>query len=328
MRWKLIAIVMVLALSLIAAPMMADELPSSSQPVQLKKVVKTSKIFEKQKVKYPPYPDVWGYEFPMMSEHHRGTQIKVHKTAGGEYAVTYVIERLTKNGTRHFQHEGIYFFSGKKIKSSDMGQYIKDRSIYGKTVSQTDIGFNVEILWERNQNLFSCNPELSKYTIARYEYAPRRIKEQLSIIYFIEEPIRQYYDYEVVYRKCVEEAGWQKFEGKFYFTQVFAVFPSFVSLKDGTFLLYDAIGNFIIRLDKDFNSKSDLLNSKVFIVNTEDIKTIEAKLLKEHTLNQQTYVNVVAEYIKALKKGEPRETALKEALNNIKNIKGVKNNGN
>lgn len=287
----------------------------------------TISLVSAEEKKYPPYPDVWGYEFPM-SEHNRGSQIRVHKTAGGEYAVTYVIEHLTKNGTRHFQHEGIYFFSGKKIESRDMGRYIKDRSIYGKTVSKDDIRFNNDVLWERNQELFRCNPELSKYTVAKYEYAPRRIKEQRSIIYFIEEPIRQYYDYEVVYKKCVEEAGWQRFEGKFYFTHVFAVFPSFVSLKDGTFLLYDHIGNFIIRLNKDLSSKSDLLNSKVFIVNTEDIKTIEAKLLKEHALNQQTYVNVIAEYIKALKKGKHREIALKEALNNITNIKGVKNNGN
>jgi hypothetical protein len=307
MRWKLIVGIIFLVLSFTAGQVMADELPSSSQ---------TSKP---QEAKYPPYPDVWGYEFPM-SEHNRGSQIRVHKTAGGGYAVTYVIERLMKNGTRYFQHEGIYFFSGKRIESGDMRRYIKNRNIYGKTVSQADIRIN-EVLWERNQELFRCNPEFSKYTVARYEYAPRRIKEQRSIIYFIEEPIRQYYDYEVVYRKCVEEAGWQKFEGKFYFTQVFAVFPSFVSLKDDTFLLYDHMGNFIIRLDKDFNSKSVLLNSKVFIVNTEDIKTIEATLLKEYALNQQTYVNVVAEYIKALKKGKPRETALKEALNNIKNIK-------
>ena len=72
---------------------------------------------ETHKNKYPPYPDVWGYRFPM-SERFRSSQIKVHKTLNGDYAVTYLIDISKKDSPPEWRLEGIYFFSGKEIERS------------------------------------------------------------------------------------------------------------------------------------------------------------------------------------------------------------------
>jgi len=252
-----------------------------------------------------------------MSERFRSSQIAVHKILNGDYAVTYLIDISKKDGPPEWRLEGIYFFSSKKIESRDLKKLEGNRNIYGKTVSQNEIRIDNEISWEQGQACFSCCPDYSKYPITKY--APYRTNEQLNIVYFNDEPIRQFYD--EPFAKCIGKGAWQRFEDKFYYQQVFEVFPFFAPLSDGTFLLYDSLGNIIIRLDKEFKSKSDLLNRNIFIVNTADIRTLERRLFEMDIFNRQTYDNVVAVYIKALKQGIQREVALEEALDNIKQMK-------
>jgi len=311
---KLILVMVALAVILATIPAGAGDTPQKQVNPQ------TTETNQKQ---YPPYSDVWGYRFPM-SERFRSSQIAVHKILNGDYAVTYLIDISKKDGPPEWRLEGIYFFSGKKIESKDLKTLEGDRNIRGKTVGQSDIKIDNEISWGRGQACFSCCPEYSQFPITKY--APYRTNEQLSIVYFSDEPIRQ--GYVEPFEKCIGTGSWQRFGDKVYHQQVFAVFPIFVPLKDGTFLLYDSFGNFIIRFDKDFNSKSDLFNRNVFIVNTADIRALEKNLFEMDVFNRQTYDNVVAVYIKALKKGIQRQAALEEALGSIKQIKGGKTNGN
>src|SRR5437660_10605798 len=42
--------------------------------------------------RYPPYPDVWGYELPWLSADDPGTLRKFHKVPDGEVTVTYLAE--------------------------------------------------------------------------------------------------------------------------------------------------------------------------------------------------------------------------------------------
>jgi hypothetical protein len=309
-----------LILKMVALAVMLAAIPAGAVDI-LQKQTKPQTA-ETQTRKYPPYPDVWGYRFPM-SERFRSSQIRVHKMSNGDYGVTYLIDISKKDGPPEWRLEGIYFFSGKKIESKDLERIKMDRNIRGKIVGQSDIRIDNEISWERDQACFSCCPEYSQHPITKY--APYRTNEQLSIVYFSDEPIRQ--GYFEPSEKCIGQGGWQRFGDKVYYQQVFAVFPIFVPLKDGTFLLYDSFGNIIIRLDKDFKSKSDLFRN-IFIVNTADIKTLEKRLFEMDIFNRQTYDKVVAVYIKALKKGMQREVALQEALGSTKQMKEGKNNGN
>lgn len=112
--------------------------------------------------KYPPYPDVWGYRFPM-SERFRSSQIRVHKMSNGDYGVTYLIDISKSYDQLEWRLEGIYFFSGKKIESKDLERIKMDRNIKGKTAGQSDVKIDNEVSWERNHACLSCCPEYSEF---------------------------------------------------------------------------------------------------------------------------------------------------------------------
>jgi hypothetical protein len=57
----------------------------------------------------------------------------------------------------------------------------------------------------------------------------------------------------------------------------------FVLLNDGTFLLINGYGGFIIRFDKDLNTKSELLNKKLFLI---DRDVFVKKFLNKHKLGK------------------------------------------
>ena len=70
----------------------------------------------------------------------------------------------------------------------------------------------------------------------------------------------------------------------------------FVRLEDVTFLLYDAGGNFILRLDKDFNTKYRL-NDTIFLVDADVIEKT-----KREAQDDQSILNAVYQYVLDLKR--------------------------
>jgi hypothetical protein len=331
MHNKLIAVFIGLTLLFGGGTAGAGESKAGPQPAKVKKQVagtegKSTKeqSNERQSGHYPPYPNVWGYEFSLPEgSQTRALQISVHKAQDGDYAVNYV-ESVRVGSNNVYTDKGIYFFSGKRVSQSSLTRYFKEK-VSGNTALRKEIRFDGKTSWETDTNCLVCCPYLSQHPLTKY--SPTRTNEQLSVIYFSEQPVRLYYT--KPFDKCLGKGAWQKFTNDFYYTQVFETIPYLVPLKDSTFLLYDSIGNFIIRLDKNFNSKSDLLNKKVFIVNAADINAIENGLFDADLFNRQTYDNTVTLYIKALRNGLQRDAALKEALNNINIIKREgKTNGN
>jgi hypothetical protein len=71
----------------------------------------------------------------------------------------------------------------------------------------------------------------------------------------------------------------------------------FVPLQDYTFLLYDMEGNFIIRLDKDLKTKNGLMNSRIFLIDSEIVEKIEDKLNDDEKYNDQTINDALYNYI-------------------------------
>ncbi len=218
--------------------------------------------------------------------------------------------------TDNYTSKGIYFFSGKQIDEKKTEEYRVRSQVAGNSVGRTEIKIADDISWEQGQACFSCCPEYSKFPITKY--APSRTNEKLSVIYVSEKPIRRR---NIVSEKCIGKGAWQKPEGGYFDQQVFETIPFFVPLRDDTFLLYDSHGNFIIRLNKNFDSKSNLLNKKVFIVETADIKAIENKLSEADMLGLQTYNDSVAAYLNAIKAGLQRDAALNEAITFIDQVK-------
>ena len=252
-----------------------------------------------QEKKYPPYPDVWGYEFEFPAPKERKAQIEVYETRNGDYSVVYIKNWDRK--TNKFRMAKCSFFSGakKELASNEYERFAKEYE-QSRVGQHTTLSDN-EFYWRQSADcLGGCCPRFSRHFIEKVSNKTGKVVDSRSIIYFLEEPLRIY---DGTSKECADKNGWRPPQDEFYFTQVFDVYPMFVPLKDGTFLLYDGFGNFIIRFDKNLHSKSDLLNKKVFVVNRKAIKAIEDRLLKNKEFNEQTYRDAILEYLRNPKQG-------------------------
>jgi len=86
--------------------------------------------------------------------------------------------------------------------------------------------------------------------------------------------------------------------------RVDSIEPHIIPLDDGTFLLYDQGGNLILRFDRSFNSRSDLLDRKVFVVEHGELVQYLQEYFRKNGLdsNDQTINDGVYEYIVSLRK--------------------------
>lgn len=265
--------------------------------------------------RFPPYPEVWGYEFPSLENQQRGLQLDVQASGNGDFAVSYLTSLGVKNGKIDSGDNGLLFFSGKPLHGLELKKFRDKSYLRDNDALSNSIEIDDDTSWERILTIDFCRP-FSKYRMGKYENRPRKLIEERSILYYVERPVHTYYDHDA-YRQCEVKAGWREFPEKFYEAHVFAVLPGLVPLDDNTFLLYDQLGNFILRFDKDFKSRSPLVNQTVFVVETQDIVAIEKALLDSNRFDLQTYDAAVANYLEQLKNGAPREGALKKAITKI-----------
>ncbi len=92
------------------------------------------------------------------------------------------------------------------------------------------------------------------------------------------------------------------YKGEYIFRRVEYIYVKLVPLEDGTFLAYDTHGNFIIRLDGQFNSGDSLLNSKIFIIERASYEQIYGKESEKSKINDQEINDVLANYLMGLRK--------------------------
>jgi hypothetical protein len=261
------------------------------------------------------YPTVWGYEFPWMKQHERGLQLDVQRAGANDFSVTYLTSLGVNNGQPHASFSGLMFFSGKPLGEKELGALLEKSGSRENNVLGDKIYVDRDSAWERKLTIDSCR-SFSQFGMSRYQLAPRRLIEERSVLYYAEQPVHIYYDH-AAYSRCITTGGWRDFPAKFYDARVFAVLPGLIPLEDSTFLLYDQLGNFIIRFDHELNSQSTLVNRTVFVVPTEDIVAIEDKLVGSKSFDAQTYDTAVATYLEQRKNRVPREAALREAIASI-----------
>ncbi len=262
------------------------------------------------------YPSVWGYEFPWMKEHERGLQLDVQRAGANDFSVTYLTSLGVNNGQPYASFGGLQFFSRKPLSEKDLKVLLGKRGSSENDALSHKLDIDLDSVWERNLTPDSCRP-FSKFRMSRYHLIPRKLIEERSVLYFSEQPVHVYYDRRA-YSQCIATGGWRDFPAQFYDARVFAVLPGLVPLQDNTFLLYDQLGNFIVRFDHQLNSQSPLVNRTVFVAPTEDILAIENKLIGSKSFDLQTYDTAVAIYLEHRKNGVPREAALKEAITSIR----------
>jgi len=251
-----------------------------------------------QEKKYPPYPDVWGYEFPWPEEGSRYSGINVFEMHNGDFMATYTKKRIRKDNKIEFS--GILFFSQKKVDFSPIQYENFYKKHEKRKVGDHHVVVDRDIeLSQTSDCLGKCCPTFSRHLIKMKDTRSGNNLAKINLIYTLEKPLKIYIDPAI---SCENTQGWQKAESQYYYSHVLWTYPMFVPLKDSTFLLFDKIGNFIIRFGKNLNSKSTLLNNRVFLVDRNTIKNIENKLLVGSVFNDQIYSDEIYSYLMKLRK--------------------------
>jgi hypothetical protein len=252
-----------------------------------------------QQVKYPPYPDVWGYEFPWPAENDRFSHIRVTRMDDGDIFVTYVkktiISKIRSNYIWSFQFSGIQFFSGHKKDFTEKeynGFWGQHRKGFERISREMQIIFEDKSIIKRVSKDYG-KPDADRLlrTYITKEDKDGNIIWRKNIIYMPVKPLRKELRHDPVDDRN------DALKNKYLTKRVVDVFPMFVPLQDYTFLLYDMEGNFIIRLDKDLKTKNGLMNSRIFLIDSEIVEKIEDKLNDDEKYNDQTINDALYNYI-------------------------------
>lgn len=239
--------------------------------------------------KYPPYPDVWGYEFQYPDKADRSMHIDVAKMPDGEYVVTYRKgpgELLRKDGTccdfsEKFSALSFFSTERKGLSGETYNTFWKENR--ANRVRADSVVFEDGSLILREGSMVGNCYEAFPFSIVK-KIAGQIVAKKV-FVYLPKQPqMRQ-----INGGRCAEPE--QTIEQK-----VEEVHSMFVRLEDGTFLLYDAGGNFILRLDKDFNTKYRL-NDTIFLVDADVIEKA-----KREAQDDQSILNAVYQYVLDLKR--------------------------
>ncbi len=258
--------------------------------------VTSSLLHAEEAKKYPPYPDVWGYEFPWPEENRRDSGIRVYKLPDDNY--NYIVSYMKKidqfkrkDGSccdHIIQRESVSFFSGKALTEDE------DKKIKKKPIKYEQIVFNNGSLIEQETaGLSRCADQLDRHILKKDKNGNVIMKKML--LYLNDKPIKRHIP---VNPHC--ERNWDYNENKDYISERVAnVYAQFVPLEDDTFLLYDSFGNIIVRFDKDFNTKSGLMNKRVFLIDEKVIRELRNKSKGD----DQSQNDAIYKYLLNLKKG-------------------------
>lgn len=249
-----------------------------------------------QEKKYPPYPDVWGYEFPWPEKKSRNSFIDVTKMPDGDYMVTYMIERRKlkrkEDSSYHYKYEGVSFFSGRKY-SEDEFKKIRREDIKANQHITFDDGCVIE---QKTEGLTRCANSFDRYIIKKDKNGTPIAEKML--LYLYSKSIETDIDLQ-----CERNWGYKK---NYFFKRLENVFAFFVPLENGSFLLFDKEGNFIIRFDKYFKTRSSLINNKIFLINRAEYTKIQKEQSSLSKIDDQSMNNVMSNYLTNLKREEKK----------------------
>lgn len=225
--------------------------------------------------RYPPYPDVWGYELGETGKEKDGSDspfvltatMNVLEMPNGDYAISY------RKGSQ-FKRGLLNFFEGKNIDvMSSYVDYLITKypraktlnSLSGRSESIEIRGTKIHVVKELKES--ECPP-------APYEVFLQKTDNRGQIL--AEVVVLFLHDFSqpsvTVSSKCWSYDFVRPQVGEVMHGRVQAIWPEIILLADGSFLLY--ANNIIIRLDENFNSRSEFINKRVFLVDRADIQSI------------------------------------------------------
>jgi len=245
--------------------------------------------------KYPPYPNVWGYEFPWPGKQNRYSSINVIKMENGDYMITYVKdwdEKINK-------YAGVLFFSrGKRdFTKADYNElWSKNKEIDKNQIVLSD---ETKIEPYSDYACGRCCPLFHFYIVKRDKNG--QIVKKMNLVYLLENPFKI-----PINMYCEYNEGPSGLRRNYVLTKVININPKFVPLEDNTFLVVDVDGNTITRFDNNLNTKSDLLNKKIYAINRIVVDDLRDKLKMSNRYNDQTLADAIHDYLTTLKKEEKK----------------------
>jgi hypothetical protein len=259
---------------------------------------------ETNSIKYPPYPDVWGYEFPWPGKNDPMSLINVSRVESGDYMIDYVKSRTKykrKDGSccDYVQKFGsVLFFSGEAQDLTFAELNALGRQY--KKILQKQVIFRDGSVIKRESDDYSKAPDpFSLYLIK--EDKDENIVGKKHFVCLLDKPIKR----EICkalpgYESCERN---NNFKGRYMIKRIENILPTFISLDDETFLFTASFDcNLIIRMDKDFKTRSNLLNRRLFILDRMVVENIQDNLKDKGVYNDQTMNNAVFEYVEKIRK--------------------------
>lgn len=232
----------------------------------------------------------------------------IFKKTDGDYVAMY-IEGITKKRRKdgscceqEYQHGGVSFFSQKKWGDKEVGDFTEK---HREDVVPWEFGkSNPWILTDGSEVQQTSDgdhsPGCSNY-LGRSLRLLDSVKTALAekrLIYLLDKTITK--------PVCYPRERNENLVGKqsMVTMRVQGLDSYVIPLEDGTFLLYDQNGNVFMRFDREFNTKSELLNQRVFVVDRQSIDAFVAEYITQNNLddNDQTHNDAVYAYVNKLKK--------------------------
>ncbi|MBF0118877.1 MAG: DUF1311 domain-containing protein [Desulfobacterales bacterium] len=241
--------------------------------------------------KYPPYPDVWGYEFPAKND--RSLAFHAVKIPNGDYFITYIsnIKERENNPNQKLIFQGISFFSKEKTNLTG-DEYNK----FWKKNKENRIK-RIRALTFKDGSKIECSSDYGCNLFSSYltkEDSQGRTLSRINLIYFSDKPRK------INISTCDINESLNRDYVKSRVENIHSA--NFILLEDETFLMFEEEGNMVIRFDSNFNTKSDLINKHIFVIDKEIIENLRENLgeknkIEKVDVNDQTISDVVEKYI-------------------------------
>jgi len=263
--------------------------------------------------RYPPYPEVWGYEFPFFSADQRQVNRRhviwrYWRTPTGDIKVSYWLPDNLRPEDKGAQgQEGkllgeLHFFSGaRRFLSGPEADEERKRPSRDRDITSTNIekitfsdgsAVRVKVVFDQafDGKCFTSHP----HSIQRLDRNGHVVAWK-SIVYVHDRPLRR-----ISHQIC--NGGEANVALERSVTDDLELIP----LDDETFLVKFLLGHYVLRFDKELRTKYSP-SARLFIVDTAVINGIRAKHeALAWPLNEQTINDEVTNYVLQLPRGKTK----------------------
>ncbi|MEW5949277.1 MAG: hypothetical protein AB1711_07670 [Thermodesulfobacteriota bacterium] len=236
----------------------------------------SSLLYAEEAKKYPPYPDVWGYELPVYGMRPSLTQVA--KMSDGDYLIIYTRERKAEEGKvqGNYTAAWVLFFAGasKDFEKDERGKTWKTVTDENRNIKYTikpKVNFSDGSSIEYKSDLGNCADPFDRF-LQKKDKNGKVIAEKI-LLYLYDKPTKSDIN-------SICERNWD-YDKDYYFKKVDNMSVHYlIPLEDDTFLiiLYCPESIVALRFDKDLKTKSDLMGKNIFSVDRNTLINMRSKL--------------------------------------------------